>query len=339
MTPQSPPPPHRSDWGPLARWMFTFLTGFALPILTCVGLMFACIVALRLMTFGSDRPSSFDFNPNSGGSGPAIALIRVEGVIVSGKGGAFDNSGSAYSRTVIEKIEKAKADDDVKAILLAVNSPGGGVVASDEIYHALQGVDKPIVVVMGDLAASGGYYISMAADWIIANPNSLTGSIGVISEFPQADALLEKIGVDFVVVTSGPRKDIGSPYRDMTEAERAYWQKIIDETYEGFVQIVAAGRHLTVDEVKPLADGGVYTGRQALELKLVDQLGYEADAVAKAAELGGITGEPRIIEYDTPADFFDVLTQSMRPQGLLPTAREVMNEVSHPRLSLRWVGQ
>jgi ornithine cyclodeaminase/alanine dehydrogenase-like protein (mu-crystallin family) len=113
-------------------------------------------------------------------------------------------------------------------------------------------VDKPVVVVIGDLGASGAYYISMAADWIVANPNSLVGSIGVISEFPNAEELLEKVGVDFVVITSGPRKDFGSPYRELTDDERAYWQVIIDETYDSFVQIVAEGRGLAAEEVRPL---------------------------------------------------------------------------------------
>ena len=200
-------------------------------------------------------------------------------------------------------------------------------------------LDKPIVVVMGDVAASGGYYVSMAGDWIIANPNTLTGSIGVISEFPNAEGLLEKVGVDFVVITSGPRKDFGSPYREMTEAEQAYWQKTIDEIYASFVQIVAEGRQMTVAEVEPLADGGVYTGRQALELKLIDQLGYEDDAVNKAAELGGIEGEPRIIEYRERPPLFELLTQSAARNSLLPSLAEIMALVGHPTVSLRWIGQ
>jgi protease-4 len=225
----------------------------------------------------------------------------------------------------------------VRAILLYVNSPGGGVRASDVIYHALQEAGKPIVVYMGDTAASGGYYISMAGDWLIANPNTVTGSIGVISEFPTAEGLLEKVGVDFVVITSGERKDFGSPYREMTPEERAYWQATVDEIHADFVAIVAAGRGLAVDEVLPLADGGVFTGRQALAHGLIDALGYEADAVAKAAELGGIAGEPRLIEYDAPVGFFDLLSQAVRGPSLVPSLAELAQWVGYPRLQARWV--
>lgn len=303
--------------------------GFALPILTCIGLMFTSVLALQMLSSDAETPSM--------ASGPAVALIRVEGVILSGEGSAF-GEGGAYARDVIAKINQANDDDNVKAIVLAVNSPGGGVVASDEIYNALKAVEKPIVVMMGDLAASGGYYISMAADWIIANPNTLTGSIGVISEFPNAEGLLEKVGVEFVVITSGPRKDVGSPYREMTEAEQAYWKAIIDEAYEGFANIVAEGRDLPLAEVKEIADGSIYTGRQALELGLVDELGYEADAIAKAAELGGITGEPDIIEYENTPTFFDLMSSAAQPRSVLPTWPEVVNWLGTPALSARWVG-
>ena len=125
----------------------------------------------------------------------------------------------------------------------------------------------------------------------------------------------------------------------MTDKERAYWQTMIDEIYAGFVEIVADGRNLTVEEVQPLADGGVYSGRQALKLKLIDALGYEADAIAKAAELGGISGEPRIVEYNSRPTLFDLLTESVRQRSLLPSVNEVLNEVGHPRVSLRWAGQ
>ena len=335
-TPPTTAPPKRGDADSrlLGRLLITVNVGFGLPVMACYGLVIVSAVALRILTLSAG--SSLSMNS---GAGPAVAVIRVEGVIASGEGGPFANAGVAFSNDVIADVKKAKDDTDVKAILLAVNSPGGGVVASDEIYHALSGVDKPVVVVIGDLGASGGYYISMASDWIIANPNSLVGSIGVISEFPNAEGLMENVGVDFVVITSGPRKDFGSPYREMTEVEREYWQVIIDETYEGFVEIVAKGRGMTVDEVRLLADGGVYSGRQALELKLIDQLGYEEDAITKAAELGGITGQPRIVEYDREPTLFDLLTQATARPSLLPSIAEIMNLFGHPTLSARWIGQ
>ncbi|MEK7325740.1 MAG: signal peptide peptidase SppA, partial [Chloroflexota bacterium] len=291
--------------------------------------------ALRILALGSTSAAT---PAAESGVGPAVAVIPIKGIITSGEGGPFANTGVAFSESIIADIEKANEDNDVKAILLDVDSPGGGVVASDEIYHALSQVEKPVVVVIGGLGASGAYYISMASDWIIANPNSLVGSIGVISEFPNAEGLLEKVGVEFVVITSGPRKDVGSPYRDMTEAEEAYWQTIVDETYESFVQIVAEGRGMTVEDVAPLADGGVYTGRQALDLKLVDALGYKDDAITKAAGLGGITGEPRIIEYHKQPTLFELLTQAAQGRSLLPSAAELANLIGRPSLAARWVG-
>ncbi len=326
-----------NEKGAYWRLLGALVTGFGLPVLACYGLMLTTAVACRLMAPSGPTPSS-QFAGSAAGSGPAVAVIRVEGLITSGEAGPFETGAVAASGTLVEQIESAQADDDVRAILLFVNSPGGGVTASDVIYHALKGVDKPIVVLMGDTAASGGYYISMASDWIIANPNTLTGSIGVISEFPNADELLDKVGVDFVVITSGPRKDFGSPYREMTEAERQYWQTIVDEAYTGFVAIVAEGRGLPVEQVLPLADGRVYTGRQALDAGLIDALGYEEEAVAKAAELGGISGDPRIIEYTPTPGFFDLLSAAAAQRSLLPSVAEVFTLFGHPTLAAKWVG-
>jgi protease IV len=323
---------------PYWRLLGALALGFGLPVLACYGLVITLALAFRLMTAGTPAPGG-QFASSGPATGPAVAVIRVEGLITSGEASPFSTDAVAAAGTLVEQIDQANADPDVKSILLYVNSPGGGVTASDVIFHALKGVDKPIVVLMGDLAASGGYYISMASDWIIANPNTLTGSIGVISEFPNADGLLEKVGVDFVVITSGPRKDFGSPYREMTSDERQYWQTIIDEAYTGFVAIVADGRGLPVEQVLPLADGRVYTGRQALDAGLIDALGYEADAIAKAAELGGITGQPRLIEYTPSPGLLDLLSAAAEPRSLLPTVAEVWTLFGHPRLEAKWVGQ
>ncbi len=230
-------------------------------------------------------------------SGPAIAIIDVSGPIVSGQPAPFDTSVLAASGVIVPLVRQAASNPEVKVLLLRVDSPGGGVVASDEIYHALKKVNKPIVVLMGDTAASGGYYISMAAQHIIANPNTLTGSIGVIAEFPEASELFEKIGVQFQVIKSGAVKDIGGPWRPLSNDEKVLLQKIIDETYGNFVAIVAQGRNLPETQVRALADGRIFTGKQALELKLIDAVGYEEDALVQAAMLGGISGEPRVIRY------------------------------------------
>ncbi|MBI3762919.1 MAG: signal peptide peptidase SppA [Chloroflexi bacterium] len=311
-------------------WAFgAFIAGLLVPVLSCAALMIAAGFALGQMGSGvSGLPSS----GVTVGAGPGVALISVEGTITSGSATPF-TTGVAASDDILDEIKKAKDDREAKAILLKVNSPGGGAVASDEIYHALKGAGKPIVVVMGDLAASGGYYISMAGDWIIANPNTLTGSIGVISAFPNAQRMLDKVGVEIVTIKSGPAKDTGSPFREMTDAEQARWQSLIDEVYSGFVQVVVDGRHMTEGDVRKLADGSVYTGKQALELGLVDALGYEEDAIAKAAELGGITGKPRIIKYHRQPTLFDVLNSAASSRSLLPTPKEVSDWLGWPTIS------
>lgn len=238
-----------------------------------------------------------------------VAIIRVEGVITSGRGPEwpFSDTGSAYSESIIERLHRAEGEGSVKAIVLRVNSPGGGVVASDEIYHALLEIEKPIVVSMSDTAASGGYYISCAADTIVANPTTLTGSIGVIATAPNLEELLDKIGIEMLVLKSGAMKDELSPYREPTEEEIQHWQAIVDEAYEQFVGIVAEGRELSLEEARELADGRVYTGQQAWELDLIDELGNLPEAIDLAAELGGIEGEPHIIEYERAPTLLEAL--------------------------------
>lgn len=316
------------------RWLLALVVGFSLPVLACYGLIVVSAFALQVLSFGT-APAGLP-GPTGPGFGPAVGLIRVDGLIVAERD-PFAAASAASSREIVNHIRQAQANPDVQALLLVVNSPGGSVVATDEIHHALQEFSKPVVVVMGEIAASGGYYIAAAADWIVANPNTLTGSIGVISQFPNATGLLEKIGVDFVVITSGPRKDFGSPYREMTAAERRYWQHVIDEVHDAFVDVVADGRDLPEQDVRRLADGSVYTGRRALELGLVDALGYEEDALATAADLGGIEGEPRVLEYQTVPSFFDLLRYASG-RAALPSLSEILAWIGHPSLAARWIG-
>jgi protease-4 len=241
--------------------------------------------------------------------GDVVAIVRVEGTLVSGKeeDWLLSDSGVVYSESIIEQLQRAEGSPSVKAIVLRVNSPGGGVVASDEIYHALLEIQKPVVVSMSEVAASGGYYISCGADEIVANPTTLTGSIGVIGTSPNLEGLLDKIGIQVTVIKSGDMKDALSPFREPTEEELEYYQTIIDEAYAQFVGIVAEGRDLPPDEVREIADGRVYTGLQALELGLVDELGNFPEAIDLAAELGGIDGEPQVIDYGGPPSLMDIL--------------------------------
>lgn len=245
----------------------------------------------------------------------AVAVVRIEGTIVSGRepDWALTTSDSAYSESIVQRLERAEGDPSVKAVVLRVNSPGGGIVATDEIYTALTEMNKPIVASMGEMAASGGYYVSCAASQIVANPATLTGSIGVISTVPNFEGLLDKIGIEMLVIKSGTMKDELSPYREPSEEEIAHWQGITDEAYEQFLGIVTEARELDPDEARELADGRVYTGRQALELGLIDELGNLSDAIDLAAELAGIEGEPRIIEYQRAPNLMEILLSGLSP--------------------------
>ncbi|MCF7806006.1 MAG: signal peptide peptidase SppA [Candidatus Marinimicrobia bacterium] len=215
------------------------------------------------------------------GSGE-VAILEVEGMITD-----------AYPFT--RELNRYMDQKNVKAIVIRVESPGGIVAASQEMYDAIRRArneDKPIVVSMGSLAASGGYYIALGADSILANPGTLTGSIGVLMDFPQTTKLLQSLGIEFHSVTSGPLKNAGSPYAEWDQATQEYFKSLVMNTYEQFVEAVAAERNLSNADVRALADGRVFTGEQALEYGLIDKIGGLYEAVQVAGEMAGITGEP-----------------------------------------------
>jgi len=278
------------------------------------------------------------YGGNGVGLGDAVAIVRVEGAIGSGERPAGYASG-AFSEEIIKHLERAEADASVKAIVLRIDSPGGGVVASNEIYERLLEVDKPIVASMGEMAASGGYYIACAAGKIVANPATMTGSIGVISQIVELDELLNKVGVEVIIIKSGVHKDTGGFHRDMTEEEQALFQAMIDEVYQGFVQIVAQGRELPEETVRELADGRVYTGLQAQQLGLVDELGNLPRAIELAADLGGIEGKPRLVEYRRhEPSLFDLLFGMVSPARPFSDFLDLLELQAVPSLQFRYVG-
>jgi protease-4 len=305
-----------------AAWAIAgVLIGFALPVFLCLCLTLTTFLGLGA-AFGGSAAAASTAAPRaitpgyvSGPLvGPTVALIDVNGVIVSGEAADFDFAGNnsvAASGNIVKLIKQAAKDPQVKAIVLRVDSPGGSVIGSDEIYHALKESGKPVVAQMGELAASGGYYVSMAADHIVAYPDTLTGSIGVISQFTNYEELFNKLGLKVTTIKTGENKDFGSPTTPFTEEDEKLWQQVVDEAYDNFVNIIADNRGMTKEEVKALADGRVYTGRQALSLKLVDELGYLEDAIDKAASLGGITGEPRVVQYRRQTPFSALLGQAV----------------------------
>lgn len=253
--------------------------------------------------------------------GPGVAIVRVEGVILPGEApppNPFAGAtGSAYSQQIIDDLEQANENEDVAAIVLFVDSPGGSAFASDEVALKIKEIDKPIIAAMGSVAASGGYYVSAPTDEIWAAPQTLTCSIGVISQFPNFEGFAEEYGITFITIKSGKYKDIGNPFREFTEEERDLMEAITEDIFSDFVAVVAEGRDMTDQEVREIADGRICTGKQALEMGLVDQLGHLPDAIEHAADLGGIEGEPRIIEYRRKAGFFDAFGASLyRPSPL-----------------------
>jgi len=295
-----------------------------LLLLACMG---SVIVGL-VMTQGEA--------PSLGATGDAVAVIYAEGIISSGSAGSATSVGGVTPARIKADLHRAAQDAFVKAVVLRIDSPGGSVVSSNEIYKLLKDFSKPVVVSMGETAASGGYYIACASRWIVANPDTLTGSIGVISELPNAEELLKKIGVQIVVIKSGANKDMGSYSRPMTDDEKKLWQAVIDQAYDGFVKTVSEGRNLPEDKVRQIADGRVYTGTQAKDLGLVDQLGYLDDAVSKAGELGGISGKPRVVEYVPRPTLFELLTSmSSRASGI--SLEQILGFDAMPRLEYRFV--
>jgi protease-4 len=205
-----------------------------------------------------------------------------------------------------EELTKAAADADVRALLVRINSPGGTVTAADIICRELETwkreTGRPVVAVMLDVAASGGYYVALAADTIVAHPTSVTGSIGVIMVSLNAEGLMQKIGLAAATIKSGERKDMGSPLRALTVEERKIFQSVIDSLYAQFVAKLVASRRLAPETARAIADGRIYTAQQALELGLLDRVGYMPDAIEAARRAAGV-GEARVIVYHRPREY------------------------------------
>ncbi|RKU06463.1 signal peptide peptidase SppA [Candidatus Poribacteria bacterium] len=239
-----------------------------------------------------------------------IARTLVQGGSIGDKVAVIDITGTiSRTQTTIDQIHKYRDDETIKAIVLRINSPGGSVAPVQEIYSELKKLEKPIVASMGSTAASGGYYIAAIADEILANPGTLTGSIGVIMQFTKIKGLYEKIGLEQQVVKSGRFKDTGSPVRDLTDEERELLQATLDDVHNQFIDAVFEGRqeHLAREEIVALADGRIFSGQQALEHKLVDQLGNLSDAIERAGELGGIEGKPKVVRTERKTSMLERL--------------------------------
>ena len=263
-------------------------------------------------------PSIFDSRSDEiHGSGERVAVISLEGPILS-------------SAETVRLFKKYRDDHRVKAILLRVESPGGGVVASQEIYEEVRKTrlsGLPVVVSMGAMAASGGYYVSCAADRIVANPGTLTGSIGVISQFMRIDSLLHRIGIEATTIKSGKLKDAGNPFRQMTQDDRSYFQDLMDQIHRQFIDVVARERDIDRDSLLTYADGRVFTGEAAMAIGLIDTIGTFEDAVEIAGLLGDIEGPPaHVKERERRPSLFERLLGETRIADFLSLKDEFLNQ-------------
>jgi len=253
-------------------------------IIAAIVILFFLSVIVRIMMVGTSS------------IGQKVAVLDITGII-------------SKSDAPIKLIHAYRDDPSVKAIVLRINTPGGSVAPVQEIHRELTKLDKPIVASMGGTAASGGYYIACAADTIVANPGTLTGSIGVIMQFTKMKGLYEKIGLEQQVIKSGQFKDAGSIFRDLTEEEKDVLQGTVDDVYNQFVDAIVKSReeHLNRDEIVKLADGRIFSGKQAQTHKLIDKLGNLQDAIKIAGTLGNIEGTPKIVRKQRKSSLLEQL--------------------------------
>ena len=259
-------------------------------------MLLAIALAAIVLTFSGDDGGEFAFSNR-------IQVVDIDGELVQ-------------SKPILEQLKRYEDSNSVKAILLDIDSPGGGVAVSQEIYTEIKRLrekkDKIIVAYLSSTGASGAFYISVAANKIVANPGTIVGSIGVIAEWVNYADLLEWVKLKSIVFKTGEFKDTGSGTRALTENEKKYFQGLIDDMYVQFVEAVASGRKLDLQEVRSLADGRVFTGRDAKSRKLIDEIGNFQDAVDLTAKLAGISGKPRLIRLNRQrVTLFDVLTSDL----------------------------
>jgi protease-4 len=345
ITPESPAPAPETQSHPVGSRRIKRRLMYAVVGLYAASLAAACVLILRspgrgpagngrdqaqsLLSLAKDRDS--------------VGWVSIRGPISNSQSGRPWEKGAEQWVRHIKAMSETKG---VKAIILDINSPGGSVGAVQEIYSQIMRIRRekklPFVALFDDISASGGYYIASACDKIVAHPGTLTGSIGVIFSVSNLEGLFGKVGYKMDAIKSGKFKDIGSPARAMTKEERELLQKMIDDAYGQFLQAVADGRHAPVEKIRPLAEGLIYTGQQALHTDppLVDVLGDSDDAVALAGKMGGIAGKPRVRhETERFSDLFEMLDS--RFHGILQGQSSILGELSgadRMGLEYRWRG-
>lgn len=268
-----------------------------ISVIILLPIILSAILNRNNRPFSSDS-KSLDFSSH----GKKIGLLKIRDVIFS-------------SESTVKLLEQFKKDNSIAGVLLRIDSPGGAVAPSQEIYRAvdeLSASGKPVVVSMGNVAASGGYYIAAPADRIFANPGTITGSIGVIMQFPHYHGLLNKVGIKMTTIKAGKMKDIGNPNRNLTNEERTFLQNFIDNTHNQFINHVASSRKMDTTKVRELADGRIYTGEQALEAELIDSLGTFSDAMAYLRKITNVSDKVKpVTKYRNAEIFKDLLSETI----------------------------
>jgi protease-4 len=286
----------------------------------------AVIVVLAVGAGDPTAPAVYEEEYISGDGPEKIAVVPVEGTIASAESSVGGVQPTATPEGLSDALRQAADDPSVVAVVLEINTPGGGVTASDEMHQSIldfkKNTETPVVVSMGDTAASGGYYISTAADRIVANETTLTGSLGVIFQLTNFSEAADKYGIRQVVIKSGQFKDIGNSFREMRPEEREIFQSLVDESYAEFVSVISEGRGLSEERVREIADGRIYSGSQAKELGLVDSFGGLDEGAAIAAELAGAT-ETTVVRYVETPTFSETLLAGFAPRE--PEVEQVMD--------------
>jgi protease IV len=319
LDPESNPQRESGNGGPRRRRRWPFVVGglVALGLLVLAAGVVALVLAVSAGGRGPQPVVYYEEEYVSGTGPDKIAVVPVDGTIAAADSSTGELQPTSTPEGLTDALQQAKGDPSVAAVVLEVNSPGGGVTASDEMHQTIldfkEQTGKPVVVSMGDVAASGGYYISTAADRIVANKTTLTGSLGVIFTLTDISELADRYGVEQEVVKSGEFKDMGSSFRDLTPEEREIIQSIVDEAYDEFVGVIVEGRGLPEERVREIADGRVYSGEQAKELGLVDSFGGLNEAAAVSRDLANIR-EATVVRYVERPTFIETLMARFAPQ-------------------------
>lgn len=304
------------------RWFWGILLSILSVCLIFTGITFLLLVSSVLKT-GS---KSYEYVETGSGK-QKIAVVDLDFTIID-------------AAPIVRQFKKYREDKSIKAILLRVNTPGGGVAASQEMYEEVRKTresGKPVIVSFGSIAASGGYYVACGSSLIVSNPGTLTGSIGVIISFANFKELAERLGIKDVTFKSGNLKDSGNPLRDLNDDDRKYFQEIVDDSYGQFLDVVSKERKIDMETLKPLANGRVFTGKQAKDLGLVDSLGTFEDAIRMTSRIAGIEGEPVIVREKRTNHLIEIFLENLTGSQIRELKEEFYSEyINKPVLQYKF---